>query len=112
MKLSEYISKFDKELSKGIGAFGDGLDSMIDGFGEKVEEKINTTDNYLGEKIGYAKKEWKKLKPEVRSDITKGAIGAGVALVTPWYLAIPSGIYAYKKAKKFLKLKKSYPKEE
>lgn len=111
MKLSEYISKFDKELSKKIGSFGDSLDSKMEGFGEKIEEKINNTNNYFGEKVDYAKNEWKKLKPEVRSDIKKGAIGAGIALVTPWYIAIPAGIYTYKKAKKFLKLKKSYPKE-
>ncbi len=65
----------------------------------------------MGEKIDYTKKEWKKLKPEIRSDIKKGAIGAGIALITPWYIAIPLGYYAYTKAKKVLKVKKSYPKE-
>ncbi len=30
MKLSDYISRLDKELSKGIGTFGDGLESLIE----------------------------------------------------------------------------------
>lgn len=112
MRLSEYISKLDEKISKKLSSLEKNLNSEIEGFGTKMEEKINNIDDYLGEKTDYAKKEWNKLKPEVRADIKKGAIGAWVALVTPWYIALPAGVYAYTKAKKFLKLRKSYPKKE
>lgn len=119
MKFSKYLSKLDKYMEEKMNSFGDNMESKIgeledklEGFGDKVEGKIDGMDDYLGEKIDYMKRGWKKIKPEVRSDIKKGAIGLGVASVTPWYIAIPALFYTYKKASKFLKLKKSYPTKE
>lgn len=112
MKLSEYISKFDEELTKGLSSLEKNLGLKIEDLGEKAENLIKKTDDYFEEQIDYAKKEWKKLNPEVRSDIKKGTIGAGIAALAPLYIAIPAGVYAYTKARKFLKLKKSYPKKE
>lgn len=108
-KLCEHFNDLSITLEKKATVMGEKIDKKVNALGKKIGYRLEKTDAYLGQKIEGITKEWYSINPETRKDIRNGVIGASAALITPWYIAIPTGIYAYKKAKKVIKTRKKYP---
>jgi len=104
-KLSEYFNNLSITLEKKATVMGEKIDKKVNALGKKIGYGLEKTDTYLVQKIEGITKEWNSISPVLRKDIKKGAIGASVALITPLYIAIPAGVYAYKKGRKLLKIK-------
>lgn len=74
------------------------LEEKAEEFEEKAETKIEGACDYLDKKA----EDYQNMDPEKKKELKKGAIGVGVAVIAPWYAAIPAVMYAYKKGKKAL----------
>jgi len=105
-KFIDHFNDLSLTLEKKAEIMGEKIDKKVNALGKKIKYRAEKTDIYLGNRVEYITEKWQSIDKETRKDIRKGAIGAGVTLVTPWYIAIPTGVYAYKKAKKIIKTRK------
>lgn len=90
MSLKDIIKKKTEEV------IGKALPTLVE-TGEAFEKKIKEVEDYVGTK----KEAYETMGAEEKNDLKKSLVGAGVTLIAPLYLAIPAGVYAYKKGKKF-----------
>lgn len=108
-KISKHFENLSERMYESAVILGDRVDEKVNLLGNKLEYVLQKTDEYLGRKVEGVKKDWKSLSPAVRKDIKRGALYASIACVTPWYIALPVGYKAYKKARKVIRVRKRYP---
>ena len=105
-KFIDHFNDLSLTLERKAEDMGEKIDQKVNTLGRKIKYRAEKADVYLGNRVEYIVEKWQSIDKETRKDIRNGAIGAGVALITPWYIKIPTGIYAYKKAKKIIQTRK------
>lgn len=101
MELSDQTERFKKELGKKVG----GVVDKVDEYGDKFADKVDEAKEYLDQGVEELKERYRNIPTKKKKAFQRGAIGLGVTVIAPWYIAIPAAVYTYKQGKKIFQKK-------